>query len=241
MAEAWEKTEAPTPRRRAEARRQGQVARSTDLVAAAVLLSALLLLQVSGPKLIAAFRQLLTTSLSQPAISVGGDWAPPILLALLPLFIAIVLIAAVVNVLQFGFLARWPARADGFDLSKGWQRIFSSRSCVRLMMDLLKLALVAWLTTSLLRQLFGRIVALQQLEPAAALSAGGSFVFGAAMRIAILLLTLSVLDFAYQRWQHERDLRMTRRELKDELRETERARLTRTQPVFNENRKGAYS
>jgi flagellar biosynthetic protein FlhB len=98
---------------------------------------------------------------------------------------------------------------------------------VRLMMDLLKIALVAWLAVSLLRQLFGRIVVLQQQDVGVAFASGAAIVHGTALRIAVLLLTLGVLDFAYQRWQHERDLRMTRQEIKDELRQTERSAVSR--------------
>jgi flagellar biosynthetic protein FlhB len=226
MAEAYEKTEAPTPRKRKDARRDGQVARSADLVSASVLLAALMLMQVTGPKLLAAFRELLTSSLSQPSVvattSWPGDCTKSIGYALLPMLGGVIVVAMIANLLQFGFLLRWPARADALDMGKGWQRMWSPRSRVRLLMDLLKLALVAWLTTSLLRQLFGRIVSLQQVDATAALSTGASLVHGTALRIAVLLLTLAVLDFAYQRWQHERDLRMTRQEIKDELRQTER-------------------
>src|SRR5688572_28286641 len=155
MAEAFEKTEAPTPRRRAEARRDGQVARSGDLVAAAVLLAALVLLQTSGPKVIAAFRELLTTSLSQPAEEMttagAAHFTKSIGLALAPLLAGVVIVAVIANLLQFGFLFRSPFRADALDISKGWERVFSPRSRVRLLMDLIKLTLVAWLACSLLR------------------------------------------------------------------------------------------
>src|SRR5688500_5930975 len=161
MAEAYEKTEAPTPRRRAEARRDGQVARSTDLVAAAVLLSALVLLQATGPKVIAAFRALLTTTLSSQAeqVTTSGliDFGKSLGFAMLPLLAGLVIVAILANLLQFGFLTRSPWRPDAIDVSKGWQRIFSPRSRVRLLMDLLKLSLVAWLAWSLLQQCFGRI------------------------------------------------------------------------------------
>jgi flagellar biosynthesis protein FlhB len=92
---------------------------------------------------------------------------------------------------------------------------------MRVLIDLIKLAAVAWLGYSLLRQSFDRIVALQQFDIAAAFAAGASIVYGLSLRIGVLLLTLGVLDYAYQRWQHERDLLMTPREIKDELRQME--------------------
>ena len=142
-------------------------------------------------------------------------------LALLPLLAGVVVVAIMANLLQFGFLFRSPFRADAIDISKGWERVFSPRSRVRLLMDLVKLALVAWLACALLKQCFSRIVLLQQMDTTSAFASGAAIVHGTALRIAILLFTLAVLDYAYQRWQHERDLRMTRREIKDELRQME--------------------
>src|SRR5688500_1986695 len=131
MAEAYEKTEAPTPRRRAEARRDGQVARSGDLVAAAVLLAALVLVQTSGEEAVAAFRELVAASLSAPAEAMttadAVRFTKSLSVALLPLAAGVVVVAVVANALQFGFLWRMPYRGDALDMSKGWQRMFSPR------------------------------------------------------------------------------------------------------------------
>ena len=70
MAEDFgEKTEAPTPRRRQEAREQGQIARSQDLSSAALLVGAMVLLKACGPDVVAALRQLMTEGLSARTLS----------------------------------------------------------------------------------------------------------------------------------------------------------------------------
>src|SRR4029077_8850467 len=84
-----------------------------------------------------------------------------------------------------------------------------------------KLIVVALIGWSLVRQCAGQIVSLQQLGASGAFAAGMALVFGIVLRISILLLTLGALDYGYQRWRHERELRMTPREIKDELRQME--------------------
>ena len=223
MADAMDKTEAPTLRRRLEARKRGQVARSADLVSAAVLMTAILLMQATGPKLIAALRLLLERSLSEPAAQFSHTDATAVVVklgwAFLPLFAGVLLVAIVANLIQFGFLFRTPHNEDAFDISKGFARLFSPRSRAKLLIDIVKLVAIGWLGYSLIRQCLDRIVGLQQLDTAQSLAAGTSIVFGIGIRICVLLLTLGVLDYAYQRWQHERDLRMSRQEVKDELRQ----------------------
>lgn len=225
MAEAHEKTQAPTARKRAEARQRGQVARSADLVSAAVVLTAIALMQVTGLRLVNALREFTSQTLFHPS---GGVTMADVFSvvaaigrALAMLLIGVMVVGVVGNLLQFGFLFRLPGNEDALDMAKGWARITSPKSRVRMIADLLKLTVVALLGWSLLKQCADRIVTLQQLEVLPSFAVGMSLVFGIAMRLGVLLLTLGVLDYAYQRWQHERDLRMTPREVKDELRQME--------------------
>jgi len=223
MSDAMDKTQAPTPRRRLEARKRGQVARSADLVSAAVLLSAILLMQATGPKLLAALRLMTQQTLANPTASVHQTdlfaLTAQLAWAGFPLIAGVIAIAMVANLAQFGFLIREEKDHDTLDIGKGFARLFSPRSRAKLAIDLIKLTAVAWLTYSLIRQSLGQLVMIQQLDAVPAFAAGMSIVFAIAIRICVILLTLGVLDYAYQRWQHERDLRMTRREVEDELRQ----------------------
>src|SRR5688572_31634791 len=113
MAEDFgDKTEAPTPRRREEAREQGQFARSTDLTAAAMLLGFLLLMNSYGPGLVKALQALMTELLSADSLSeLKTDLVGPTLVraivvaggAVAPLLVGAVVIAIVVNLAQVGF------------------------------------------------------------------------------------------------------------------------------------------
>src|ERR1700729_754433 len=108
-----DKTEAPTPRRRQEAREQGNVARSPDLTAALLLIGALMLLKYFGGALVGALRTLLSQLLSLPNTA---DLRPaavgvllvrafsPIVMAMVPLLVGVMLIAMVANVAQTGLI-----------------------------------------------------------------------------------------------------------------------------------------
>src|SRR4051812_43398877 len=111
MAEdTGDKTEAPTPRRRQEAREQGNIARSPDIVAAALLLGVMYTLSVTGPNVVRALRSLMAYVLSPSGLtSQASDLgkmcviaAKAIGTALAPLLLAAMGIAIVANLLQVG-------------------------------------------------------------------------------------------------------------------------------------------
>ncbi len=228
---ADDKTEAPTPRRRQEARAKGQVARSQDLTAAVLLLSGFLTLSFIGPGLwrtmLAMTRAGLTggptahvEELFPFALAVVTEpmkWVAPFMLVLFAVMIMTLL-------LQVGFLFTGHPLIP--TLSKlnpinGIQRLFSIRSVVLAMVNfgkLLIVGLVAYMTMS------GRadaIVHLFMFPMHEGFALGASLMFELTMRMGAALLILALLDFAWQRYRHEKDLRMTKEEVKDELRSME--------------------
>src|SRR5688572_8373516 len=111
MAEDFgDKTEAPTPRRRTEAREQGNIARSPDLTAAVLIIAAMLMLNWYGDGVAAALHALMKELLSAPWVNSGAETISPTLtsvlvrigVAMAPLLIGIVIAAVLVNVLQVG-------------------------------------------------------------------------------------------------------------------------------------------
>jgi flagellar biosynthesis protein FlhB len=220
MAEAADKTEAPTQRRREEARREGKIARSNDLVAAATLLASLILLQVTAPRLIAACRAIVRDSLASPDSQVAISIAP-IGRAVLPVLVGLIAAALAINLAQTGFLLRWKLNFEVFEPSAGFAKVFSKRSATTLVMNAVKFLAAAWIAWEAGNKVIDQIVGLQHLAPADGLSAGAAIVFGVGVRISIVLLLLAAIDYAIERWRFEQELRMTRREVKDELRQME--------------------
>lgn len=230
-AEAGEKTEAPTPRRRREARQKGQVARSQDLTAAVSLLAGLLVLAAMGPRiwsrLVLVIRQSLADqALADPAQAASltvrlaietGRIVGPVLL---------VVMAAVLVTLwgQVGWNFTWhPLTPSLGKLNPiaGLGRLFSGRAAAAMVINLGKLAVVAGVAYVTLLGSAAEIVFASMLGSANLVAMGAALTFKLGVRLALVLLAMAMVDFAYQRYRHERDLRMTREEVKDELRSME--------------------
>jgi len=225
-----EKTEQPTPHRLQEARKDGNVAKSTDLSAACVLMAAVLVLGVLGMHMFSQLRHVIEASLSSAhagnllrpddvgAVLVfsGKQFA----LALAPIVPILALVALTATLGQVGFLLT--AKPITPKLSKispiqGVKRLFSIRAVVRLAMSLLKVALIAAVAMAVIHSELPGILKLSQLAPMQALAAAGSIVFSLSLKLAALLLILAIIDYSYERWQRTRDLRMSKQDIKDEM------------------------
>lgn len=228
-----ERTEQPTPLRLAEARRRGQVPRSPDLTAAVLLLAAVLLVGLLGGKLLAGLTNLTAAMLdgrAAPAASAGESAAAlwghlgPVLSAAGVLMLALAAAAALAGFLQVGpLLTTEPlaARADRLSPGAGLRRILSLRTAVRAGMAAAKIVAAVAVGWVAIAGGLPRIVALAGCEPAAMGPRAGRLLFDLCIRLAGLLLAVGVVDWLYQRWQHRLDLRMTRREVLEDLRRME--------------------
>lgn len=226
-----ERTERPTPHRRSESRRKGQVAKSPDLTAALGLLGALVAINLMGPRIFRELAGLMGRLLGEPtslsadsmlaAARIGFVTAGKVLL---PIAAAVAATAVVANLVQVGFIASWHPVAP--DLNKinpiaGLGRLFSRRNLVRLLVNVGKVGLVAWVAWALIANRMDRMIVLPQLDFLAALTVAGEMVFTVSIRLALVLLVLALLDYAYNRYQHEQQLRMTKQEIREELRRME--------------------
>jgi len=226
---AQERTEAPTPRRREEARSRGQVGRSTDLTAAVALLGALVVLQFTGRDMFGRLLEVMRRCLGETGPDAEAAGGMKVMLqaaaghcavVLLPLLVTVLVLAGAAAFLQVGVLfTTRPLRPslDRLHPLAGLQRMFSARAFVHLLMGLLKaglLGLVAWYTLRNRADLFASASRLPHTEM---IGMAAEVVSTLALRLAVVLLLLAILDFVYQKYRTERDLRMTREEIKEEL------------------------
>ncbi|MBI2823467.1 MAG: EscU/YscU/HrcU family type III secretion system export apparatus switch protein [Planctomycetia bacterium] len=230
-----EKNQDPTPHRRQQAREQGHVARSQDLSAAVLLLGGLAALYLAGRPVAEFVIATASTQLGGEAgiiadASVAVDaWRElmfSLAAVLLPLLGLTMLGAVAGNIVQVGvnFL---PERAlpdlSRIDPLAGAGRLFSLSNLLRLPFGLLKLGAalaVAWYSLSARRD---EILGCGQLPVPELVVFLGEVLMGTAFRVGIALLGLAAIDYGYQRWRLERDLRMTTQELREELRNLEGA------------------
>jgi len=230
---AGDKSLEPTPHRRQQARREGHVAKSQDLGSAVMLLAGVVILMTLGGGLVGFFVNYCRSQLGgQPWLAantefVTAQWNATLwTLAryLLPILGLLCLAGVAANVLQVGFLFL-PQRVS-FDLSRispirGWQRIFSSAGMVHLGFGLVKLTVVFVVAGVVLynqREALLGLIALPQPALAVQMS---QLLLWTTLKIGAALLVLAILDYAYQRWRHEQDLKMTPQELREELKNLE--------------------
>ncbi|MEW5701260.1 MAG: flagellar biosynthesis protein FlhB [Candidatus Zixiibacteriota bacterium] len=235
-----EKTEPATPRRREEARKKGQVARSAELNSFAVLFAGVLLLFFVAPSLITGLSALMRHYLGNlAAVPVGPEGFTAILrhvavrtaIILVPLFGVVVVVGVVINAAQVGFqmtAETLQPRLDKLNLVGGFKRLFSRRSLVELLRDLLKLTLIGIVAYYAVRSEFGGFVTLTGADPVAILTFVGGAIFRVAIKIVLALLLLALFDYAFQRWDYERSLRMSKYEVREELKQYEGSPLMRS-------------
>jgi flagellar biosynthetic protein FlhB len=230
-----ERTEQPTAKRREQARERGQVARSVDLTSATVMLIAGAALELlgrySGGQLHALMRSGLTLSRENAldestALSSLTQAAVHGVLACAP-FWGLTMLAAIVAPMALGGRS-FSVQALAPDFSRlspgaGFARMFSLRGAVELAKSLAKFLLLAVVAASFIWQQRGPIMALS-FEPAPAGIAHALSLSGRALLLlAAALGVIAAIDVPWQLWQHTRRLRMTRAQIREEMRESEGA------------------
>ncbi len=230
---AGERTEAPTPRKLREARQHGNVSKSQELVSIGVLLVAILMLRALGPGLWNGLAAILRDGLSHPAtgeftadsaLAMYRDSGTRALLLLAPFFGLMAVAGVALNIAQSGLLltgAGLKPRLDRLNPGTGLKRILGKDGLANLLKALAKAAVVGvvvWMTMS--GQL-ASIASLAQLPIPLAAGRLARLAFDMALRAAGTLFLIALADFAWQRRRYLQQLRMTKDELKQEMRETE--------------------
>ncbi len=226
-----EKQHEPTQHRRDQARQRGQVARSSDLSSALLLLAALGALWLWFADLMTRLAQLTTAHLAHPRLKLDAPGAlawweenlSQLIGVLAPLMITLVVVGIAVGIMQTGGFLFVPQRVmpdwNRLNPLSGLRRIFSLASLAHLGFGIFKVVVVGAVGLVSLYQKREELLALWQLEVPTWGWYLADVLFWTTLKIAIALLLLAVLDYAFQRWRHEQELRMTTQELRDEMRE----------------------
>ena len=229
-----EQTEKATPKRREEARRRGQVAKSADLAGAAVFLAGVFVLRALMPgalgSLAGTVREILWRTHAQQDFTIFSVWMlfargfGAVALLFGVLFAAILVLAIGVNALQTGFLVSLTPLAPSFGKINpltGITRLFSKQVLVNLAKQILKLGAVLIIIYSSVAGSLSVLMNLGELPPAAVLAFVGNLIFSIGWKFGLLLVLVGLADFAYERWQLEENLKMSKQEVKDEYRQSE--------------------
>ena len=227
-----DKTEDPTARKLKQAREEGNLARSTDLTAALMLLMTISLLYAFGKRLFEAMGEVIRRMLGSidatnptRADDLGpmGSYVMHLLgWTLLPLLITIAGVGLLATASQTGLMLTGKPIVPKFSKINplsGLKRLFDARAMVRLLMSLGKVGVISAIATLLIMSDIEAIAALPAMTIAAATAVIAQMSFMLALKLAGVLVILAILDFWFQKLQHTKDLKMTRQEVRQELKD----------------------
>jgi flagellar biosynthesis protein FlhB len=235
MAEssAQEKTELPSPRRREDARKEGQVAFSREVSAVALLGGFLLLFYFLGSSMVAsfgnafryAFDNLVMSELTLPLLQdLIGTFLRSSFITLIPFFITAFVVGLMSSVVQVGLhFTPKPLVPNLNKLSplKGIGRIFSKRSLSELFKSLFKMGVIGYIGYYTFSTSLDHIVTLTAVDSRELLSHAASIITDFVFRLFLAFLLLAVFDYLFQRWDLEQKLKMSKQEVKEEQKQTE--------------------
>jgi flagellar biosynthetic protein FlhB len=255
MAETTDKdqrTEEATPRRLEEAREKGQVALSSELMSAVGLAAGAIVLALTGLPLLTTIGNGIRDTVTMLADAGRRDLTLPESVKLIEdsvygifgvlgaFVLPTILVAGLTGYVQVGF--RFAPKAIEADPSKidpvkGMGRLFSMRSVVRTILSFAKIVCIAGTCAFVTWMHVDEIAHVGTNELGPLLVAVGTVALRAATASLVVIVALAVLDMLYQRFQHGRDMRMTRQEVKEEHRLTDgdphvRARIRSVQREF---------
>jgi len=225
---AGDKTEKATPKRRKEARREGQVARSQDLNGALVLIAGIMTLGVVGPGMAQRLGDTLRDNLQAiadhdvTATTVGAlflDTGRTAAAALWPVVAVCAVVGIVGNVAQVGLKPTPKAarpRLSRVNPLQGAKRLFGKEALFETGKNLLKVSVVAGIAMWSLLPHIGDTAAMVGASPYQFGGALAGKVKSIALHAGLAYLFIGIIDYVYQRWRHEKSLRMDKEEIKEE-------------------------
>jgi flagellar biosynthesis protein FlhB len=229
---ANDKTEKATPKKQEEARKKGQVAKSQDLNGAIVLLAALIALSAFAPKMYHrisdATREILAY-VSQPDIvgregvgKVLSEVASAWLLSIAPIAAVCLVIGVLVSVAQVGLHPSPQAlkpEMKKLNPLQGAKQIFGTHALFEGTKSIVKVVAVGAIVLLALLPKLEEMASLVGMPPAVLLPKIGHEVLGVCQRAAFAYLVIAIADVAYQRYRHNKGLKMDKQEVKDEFKQ----------------------
>ena len=228
-----ERTEQATQKRREETRQRGQVARSFEVNSAVILMAGFGVIMLFRRHFMNGLMQTTSHILSNShtyhftASAVQGlflSLARDFFMLMLPLIVALLSAGVLVNILQIGFLFTGEPIRPKFDKInpiEGAKRIFSRRALETLVRDIIKIIVVGWIGYAAVKGLMNDTIRIADATVQQIAAFTGMAVFWIAIKILIGYCVIAVFDYAFQRWDYEKSIMMTRQEVREELRQTE--------------------
>lgn len=231
--EAQERTEQPTAKRREEAKDKGQVAKSAELNSVAVLIGVMLAYKSSSDlfgRTLMGFMRTTYMESSFMSITVQSlpaqifDFLKVVALLLLPVMGIILFLALASNVAQVGFMVAKKALMPDFSRIsplKGLKRMFSLRSLVELLKGVLKISILGIISYFIISKYTDELLMMAYKSAPEIMGLLSSILIEMTFKITLALLVMAAADFAYQKYEHEKSLKMSKEDVREESKQSE--------------------
>ena len=228
-----DKTEPATPKKRSEMRMKGQVAQSKELPSAFVLLSALGVLSFCFSSMFVSLKLYMTTIFNNIGqITLDANNAEQVMMeageislsVLMPLLIFIVIAGVLSNIMQIGFLFTTQVFVPKFSKLNpisGFKRLVSLKSLIEVFKSLLKIIIVSTVAYLIVKKEIYTLPALIGMDVMQIFAFIGEISFKIWLYSGLVIILLAILDYAFQRWEFENNMMMTKQEVKDESKQRE--------------------
>ncbi|MFT7005734.1 MAG: flagellar biosynthetic protein FlhB [Colwellia sp.] len=252
-SDSGEKTEEPTAKKLTDARKKGQIARSKDLGTMFVLVGSAFAMMLMGSSLVEGMSLMMKRlfSLSRREVmdvnaifNVISNSVSFVIVPMLWIFFIIVVAAFIGNTLLGGMSFSWEAmapKASRLSPLAGFKRMFGVQAAVELIKSILKFFVVFIVAFLLLTGLFEQILGLSLEAVPTNFGHAVTMLLWMFLALALSIGIIAVIDAPYQVWNHTRQLKMTKQEIKDEHKNTEgnpevKGRIKRTQYEMSQRR-----
>lgn len=228
-----EKSEQPTPKKQEDARKKGQVPRSRELTTMAMLVMGAVSVTLMGGPIVQQLGGVMRMGLQIEKAKVFDSWAVIEILgqavyqgfmSLVPFLLVMLATAMAAPVALGGWAFSTEAmsfKTDKLNPLKGMKRIFAVRGLVELVKALAKFLLIGSVGAGLLWHFLPELMGLGRESVASALAHTGSILSVSFVALSASLLLIAAIDVPFQLWDHAKNLKMTRQEVKDENKNTE--------------------
>lgn len=237
MAGGGDKTEKATPKRVDDARKKGQIAKSQDLNGAIILIAATFILGMFGYQGYSALHHLieesfttlmrniaLETPSNQGYVKLIGVFTEKFMRLMAPFFGGLVAFTVLGSLAQnkpnVAFEALQP-KLDKINPLQGFKRLWSIKSIVETVKSILKMTVIGVAGTIIIKGNLDVLMSLTLLTPLAISTVVAGLIAQVAITACIIFLVLGLADFFYQKYEHGKQLKMTKQEIKDEHKNTE--------------------
>lgn len=231
---ASEKSEKATPKRRSDERKKGNIFQSKDAVSVAVLLTSFYSLQFYFPSIISNLINLINSMFDQivqiRTISIESIQLIYIQVTIVFLIIALpmLFVSMGTNIIAVGAQTRFlytmssiKFKFDRLDLLKGIQKLFSLRALVDLFKSILKIVILATIVYSTLKPRMNSLIGLFDMEFMQVLVFLGQTIMSVVTSVGMFFIFLALADYAYQWYEYEKNIRMSKQDIKEEYRQME--------------------